>query len=438
MQHKAVPTRNIVAAVIGNALEWYDFLVFAFMTPIISKLFFPTDPGVPGSELNAILMTTAIFGVGFFMRPVGGIILGRYGDKKGRKAAMVLVTSLMAVSIALITVAPTYHTAGILAPIFILIARLLQGFSAGGEFGTSTALLIEMAPNGKRGFYGSWQMAGQMLALLLGAACGTLITEFFTQEQIAAWAWRLPFAFGLVIVPIALYIRRNIDETDVFKRMKEEERQAAARGQTQHLSLTEMMVRTHIRETLIGIGLVVTATVSIYITFTYLVTYSTQILKLSLNHTFLVQMAGAALMVLLTPLMGAWSDRVGRRPLVIGSLIGYLVVLYPLYRWLSDAPSIPRLLTVQIVVCIFVSAFFGVFSTVMAELFPARVRSVGLSLAYNVAVMIFGGFAQFIVTWLIKTTDSPMAPAYYVMFGVALGLAASCFMRERAHESLDH
>ncbi len=437
MQHKAVPTRNIVAAVIGNALEWYDFLVFAFMTPIISKLFFPTDPSVPGSELNAILMTTAIFGVGFFMRPVGGIILGLYGDKKGRKAAMVLVTSLMAVSIALITVAPTYHAAGILAPIFILIARLLQGFSAGGEFGTSTALLIEMAPNGRRGFYGSWQMAGQMLALLLGAACGTLITEFFTQEQIAAWAWRVPFAFGLVIVPIAIYIRRNIDETDAFKQMKEDERQAAARGEVQRLSLGEM-VRAHTRETLIGVGLVVTATVSIYITFIYLVTYSTQILKLPLNQTFLVQMAGAALMVLLTPFMGAWSDRVGRRPLVIGSLIGYLLVLYPLYHWLSDAPSIGRLLTVQIVVCFFVSAFFGVFSTVMAELFPARVRSVGLSLAYNVAVMIFCGFAQFIVTWLIKTTGSPMAPAYYVMFGVALGLVASFFMRERAHENLDH
>jgi len=142
--------------------------------------------------------------------------------------------------------------------------------------------------------------------------------------------------------------------------------------------------------------------------------------------------------VVLTPFMGAWSDRVGRRPLVIGSLIGYLIVLYPLYFWLSDAPSIGRLLTVQIVVCIFVSAFFGVFSTVMAELFPARVRSVGLSLAYNVAVMIFGGFAQFIVTWLIKTTGSPMAPAYYVMFGVALGLVAAFYMRDRAHEALEH
>lgn len=436
MQHRPVPIRNIVAAVIGNALEWYDFLVFAFMTPIIAKLFFPQDPNIPGSELNSILMTTAVFGVGFFMRPVGGIVLGLYGDKKGRKAAMIMVTSLMAVSIGLITVAPTYHAAGILAPIFILMARLLQGFSAGGEFGTSTALLIEMAPKGKRGFYGSWQMAGQMLALLIGAAFGTLITEFFTDAQIEAWAWRLPFAFGLVIVPIAIYIRKNIDETDVFKRMQEEQRIAAASGTIQRLSLVQM-VATHTRETLIGVGLVVTATVSIYITFTYLVTYSTKILNLPMRDTFMVQMAGAALMVFLTPFMGAWSDRVGRRPLVIGSLLGYLVVLFPLYAWLTDAPSISRLLTVQIVVCIFVSAFFGVFSTVMAELFPARIRSVGLSLAYNVAVMVFGGFAQFIVTWLIKVTGSPMAPAYYVMFGVALGLLASFFIEDKSKQDLE-
>ncbi|OZI39231.1 MFS transporter [Bordetella genomosp. 1] len=426
MQHRAVPTRNIVAAVIGNALEWYDFLVFAFMTPIIAKLFFPVDPNVPGSELNSILMTTAIFGVGFFMRPVGGILLGLYGDRKGRKAAMVLVTSLMAVSIALITVAPTYHAAGILAPIFILIARLLQGFSAGGEFGTSTALLIEMAPKDRRGFYGSWQMAGQMLALLIGAAFGTLITEVFTTAEIEAWAWRLPFAFGLMIVPLAIYIRRNVDETDAFKEMKQEQ----ATGKVERLSLGQMIAQ-HTRETLIGVGLVVTATVSIYITFTYLVTYSTKILMLPMTQTFMVQMAGAALMVLLTPFMGAWSDRIGRRPLVIASLIGYLVVLYPLYSWLTAAPSIERLLVVQLVVCLFVSAFFGVFSTVMAELFPPRVRSVGLSLAYNVAVMIFGGFAQFIVTWLIKVTESPMAPAYYVMFGVALGLIASFFIDDK-------
>ncbi|MDQ2140445.1 MFS transporter [Alcaligenaceae bacterium A4P071] len=430
MQEQAVPKRNILAAVIGNALEWYDFLVFAFMTPIVAKLFFPSNPADPSDNINQILLTTAVFGVGFFMRPVGGIILGLYGDRKGRKAAMVMVTGLMAVAIALITLAPTYAAVGLLAPMFIVMARLLQGFAAGGEFGTSTALLIELAPAGKRGFYGSWQMTGQMTALLLGAAVGTLITDIFTQQELMDWAWRLPFAFGLLIVPVAIYIRRNVEEPEAFKQLKA----AQAAGTVKQIGVLEML-RTYRRETLVGMGLVVTCTVSIYITFTYLVTFSTVTLKLPLHDTFLVQMAGAALMVVLMPFMGAWSDRIGRRPLLIGSLLGYMVVLLPLYAWLTNEPSISKLLIVQVIISLFVAAFFGVFSTVMAEMFPANVRSVGMSMAYNVAVMIFGGFAQFIVTWLIRTTGSPMSPAYYVMFGVALGLVAAFFVRERAHDA---
>ncbi|MDB5878224.1 MAG: transporter [Variovorax sp.] len=433
MQTTVSSKKSILAAVIGNALEWYDFLAFAFMTPIVAKLFFPNNPADPDNNINQILLTTAVFGVGFFMRPVGGIVLGLYGDRKGRKAAMVMVTGLMAVAIALITFAPTYAAVGIAAPLFIVLARLLQGFAAGGEFGTSTALLIEMAPPGKRGFYGSWQMTGQMMALLLGAAAGTLITEIFTQEQIMAWAWRLPFAFGLLIVPVAIYIRRNVEEPEAFVKMKA----AQAAGTVRQATLGEML-KNHMRETLVGMGLVVTLTVSIYITFTYLTTFSTVTLKLPLRDTFLVQMASAVFMIVLMPLWGAWSDRVGRRPLMIGSLIGYLLVLYPAYAWLTSEPSITRLLVAQLSICVFVSVYFGVFSTVIAELFPANVRSLGMSLAYNIAVMIFGGFAQFIVTWLIRATGSPMAPAYYVMFGVAVGLVAAFFIRDRTHEVSIH
>ena len=425
MTTPAVSKRNIVAAVIGNALEWYDFLVFAFMTPIVAKLFFPSNPANPDDNINQILMTTAVFGVGFFMRPVGGIILGLYGDRKGRKAAMVMVTSLMAVAIALIALAPTYAAVGIAAPLFIVLARLLQGFAAGGEFGTSTALLIELAPRGKRGFYGSWQMTGQMMALLIGAATGTLITELFTNDQIMAWAWRVPFLIGLLIVPVAIYIRRHVEEPEVFQQMRAEQES----GKTRPLSLPEML-RTHARETLVGMGLVVTATVSIYITFTYLVTYATVTLKLPIHDAFMVQMAGAAVMVVLMPFVGMLSDKIGRRSLTIASLIGYLIVLYPLYAWLTDGPTTQKLLITQLVVCLFVSVFFGVFSTVMAELFPPQVRSVGMSMAYNVAVMVFGGFAQFIVTWLIRATGSPMAPAFYVMFGVAIGVIASFYVRD--------
>src|SRR5690606_11060210 len=263
-----------------------------------ARLFFPVDPSAKSGDLNDILMTTAIFGVGFFMRPVGGVILGMYGDRKGRKAAMVLVTSLMAISMAIITFSPTYQTAGILAPILILIARLIQGFSAGGEFGTATALLIEMAPPGKRGFYGSWQMTGQMIGLLIGAAAGTLMTVYFTQEEIEAWAWRIPFFVGLIIIPVAVYIRQQLDETAVFRNAKKLE---AAVGR--RITIGELLVNAW-RETVLGIGLVAAATVTVYITFTYLVTFATKILKLPLQETFEVQMLGALWVVILTPLMG--------------------------------------------------------------------------------------------------------------------------------------
>lgn len=424
MNNKSVPLRSIAAAVIGNALEWYDFLVFAFMTPILAKLFFPAHPDNPDDNINRILLTTAIFGVGFFMRPVGGILLGLYSDRKGRKAAMVLVTSLMALAMVFITLAPTYEAVGIAAPLFILLTRLLQGFATGGEFGSSTALLIELAPQNRRGFYGSWQMAGQSIALFLSAAAGVMITDLFTLEQVMSWAWRLPFALGLLIIPVALYIRRHVEEPQAFLQQQ---------AQSQKISLMDVLKQNG-REILVAMGLVIAATVSVYITFTYLVTYATVTLQLPMRDAFMAQMAGCALLMVATPVFGFLSDRLGHRKLALGALAGYLLVLYPLYAWLTNGPTVQKLLWVQLGVCLFVAMFFSVFSTLMANLFPTAVRSTGMSIGYNVAVMVFGGFSPFVVTWLIRTTGSPMAPAFYVMLGVALGLIAAFFFKEHTQD----
>ena len=194
--------KAIVAAIAGNAMEWYDFTVFALMTPVIKNLFFPVDPKIPGSEINALLLTTALFGTGFFMRPIGGLVLGYFGDRKGRKAAMTLGMGIMALSVALLALTPTYATAGIAAPLIVLLARLFQGFSVGGEFGTSTAYLIEAAPPGRTGFYGSWQIAGQLMANVLGAVLGAALTLTFTQEQLV----RRRLAYSL--------LRRSRDRSD--------------------------------------------------------------------------------------------------------------------------------------------------------------------------------------------------------------------------------
>jgi MFS transporter, MHS family, proline/betaine transporter len=411
--------KAIAAAIAGNAMEWYDFTVFALMTPVIKNLFFPVNPNLPGSEINALLLTTALFGTGFFMRPVGGLVLGYIGDRKGRKTAMTLGMALMALSVAMLSLTPTYATAGIGAPLIVLVARLLQGFSVGGEFGTSTAYLIEAAPPGRTGFYGSWQIAGQLMANVLGAVLGAGLTLLFTPEQLAAGAWRIPFLVGLVIVPILFYMRAKIMEPEAFRRDREAARDE---GFTAALKLPG-------RNYLIGMGMVVASAVSFYITFGYTVTYAKEVLKLPLMQSFLVQMIAAIVMVIVVPIAGALSDRYPRKPLLLASLIGYLVLLYPLYCWVIAEPSIGKLLVCQVVIGFFGAFFLGVYCTTLVELFPVRIRSTSLSIVNNVAVLIFGGFAQFFVTWLIVVTGSPLAPIFYVMIGVGLGLVSVIAMR---------
>jgi MFS family permease len=412
---------QIAAAVIGNALEWYDFIVFGFFTVVIARLFFPSD-----SQYASLLLTTATFGVGFFMRPVGGIFLGIYADRRGRKAALLMVITLMTVAIAMIAFAPTYAAIGVGAPLIMVVARLLQGFSAGGEFASATAFLIESAPAGRRGLYGSWQMVGQGLAVLLGAILGTLLTRSLTPETLDSWGWRIPFLFGLIIGPVGLYIRRNLDETSAFL-------QSNRSSAGQQDSRTVLM--SHIKEMLACLGMVVSGTISFYVILIYIPTFARTQLHLPLDQAFLAQSIGLACEVVLIPICGVLSDFIGRKPVMITALVLNLLVTYPLFSWVSASPSFGALLTMQIILCGLFGVFNGPISTALAEQFPTRVRSTALAIAYNIAVMLFGGFAQFFVTWLIQATGTPIAPAYYLMFGAAVGLLAALFLKERARDA---
>ncbi|KWV54899.1 MFS transporter [Bradyrhizobium macuxiense] len=414
----------IVAAIAGNAMEWYDFTIFALMTPVIKNLFFPVDPNIPGSEINALLLTTALFGAGFVMRPIGGLVLGYYGDRKGRKAAMTLGMALMALAVAMLALTPTYATVGIAAPFIVLVARLIQGFSVGGEFGTSTAYLIEAAPPGRTGYYGSWQITGQLMANVLGATLGAALTLIFTQEQLIAGAWRIPFFVGLAIIPILLYLRARLVEPDALRK---------DRAAAQKTTFADDLKRPG-RNYLIGMGMVVASAVSFYVTFGYTVTYAKEVLKLPLMQSFLVQMIAAIVMVIVVPIAGAVSDRYPRKPLLLVSLAGYFVSLYPLYSWVIAEPTILKLLVAQVVIGFFSAFFLGVYCTTLVELFPVRIRSTSLSIVNNVAVLISGGFAQFFVTWLIALTASPLAPIFYVMIGVGLGLISVIAMRPDRRE----
>jgi MFS family permease len=411
---------QIAAAVIGNALEWYDFIVFGFFAVIISRLFFPAD-----SQYASLLFTTATFGVGFFMRPVGGILLGIYADRQGRKAALLVVIASMTVAIALIAFAPTYAAIGIGAPLIIVVARLLQGFSAGGEFASATAFLIESAPAGRRGFYGSWQMVGQGLAVLIGAILGAVLTKTLSPEAIDGWGWRIPFLFGLVIGPVGLYIRNSLAETQAFLQSDQT---------SQSRTAGRRVLASHIKQILACFGIVVSGTISFYVILVYIPTFARSQLQLPLDQAFLAQAIGLACEVALIPICGALSDRIGRKPVMIASLLLSLVVTYPLFMWVSSSPSFSRLLVMQVVLCSVFGIGNGPVSTALGEQFPTRVRSTALAIGYNVAVMLFGGFAPFFVTWLIHATGTPIAPAFYLMFGAAVGLFAVLFLTERAGE----
>jgi MFS family permease len=422
---KGPSIQGVVAIVIGNMLEWFDFGIFAFMTPIISGVFFPVDPKIPGSEINSILATTAIFGAGFLMRPVGAIVLGIYGDRKGRKAALMLVMTLMGASIALMTFAPSYRSVGLLAPLIVLVSRLLQGFSVGGEFGPSTALLVEVAPAHAKGIYGSWQMTGQVGANLLSAGVGVLLTTLFTREQLIAGAWRLAFGVGLIIAPIAVYIRKRLIEGEEFQALM----RARAAAPSKKLGIAQDLGQ-NLQRLLLAAGMVTASTVSFWVAFAYLQTFASRTLHLPIHDAFVVQTVSALMMLGLVPLSGLLSDRVNRKTILVLSLLGYVVVIYPLYSWLTAAPSLAKLWVVELTVCFFMAVFIGTYCTVFALLFPTRSRSTSLSLVNNLTVLVVGGFAQFIVTWLIKVTGSPMAPAYYMLVGVVLGFIATLFLRE--------
>ena len=409
--------RAIIATVIGNGLEWFDFTVYSFFAVIIAKLFFPT-----GDDLSSLLLAVATFGVGFFMRPVGGIVLGIYADRVGRKAALSLTILLMALGTTLIGIAPTYDQIGLFAPLLIVVARLMQGFSAGGEMGGATAFLTEYAPTRQRAYYSSWIQASIGVAVLLGAAVGTFVTSSLSTEALNSWGWRLPFLLGIVIGPVGYYIRHHLDETPTF-------RDNAERAD----SPLREIVQAYPRETLASFSMVILWTVCTYVLLFYMPTYAVKVLKVPQADGFIAGMAGGSAIMVFAPLVGLLADRIGRRVLLSGSALLILVLAWPMFAYINHAPGLASLLVFQLVFGVLIATYTGPILAAFSELFPARVLSTGLSVAYNFAVTIFGGFASFIITWLIATTGSSMAPAIYVMIAAAISLVGTRFVREPSY-----
>lgn len=408
------PARAIVVASIGNALEWYDLIIFGFLSVVIAKQFFPT-----GNADTALLLTLATFGISFVMRPLGGILIGIYADRAGRMKALVLAATLMMIGTGMVAFMPSYHDIGIAATIGIVIARLIQGFSAGGEFASATAFLAEQSRE-RRGFFASWQIASQGITTILASATGVMLSTWLTTDQLESWGWRLPFVFGMLIGPLAMYIRLRVPETPEFE--------AAGPAEA---PLREAL-SVHKLRLLIAIGVSVLGTVSTYVVL-YIPTFAVKDLGITAASAFWATLATGLVQFLFAPIVGLIGDRHGRAPIMLISASLMLVFVWPLYAWLVSNPTATTLLVVQILFGFLLTGYFASQPAFMADLFPVKTRTTGMSLGYNFAVTIFGGFAPLILATLVASTGSKLAPSYYVMFAalISIGSVAAYAARMR-------
>ena len=419
--------RVIAGTTIGNALEFFDFTVFTFLMLVIGPLFFPAASGY-----GQLLLTTATFGVGFLMRPVGGMLIGSYADRHGRRAAMTLTLWLMGLGCGLIALAPTYAQMGIAGPVIMVLARLIQGFAAGGEVGASTTLLVEHAPSSRRGFYSSWQFGSQSLGVMLGALVVALLTAALTPEQMKDWGWRVPFVIGILTVPVGAYIRRNLEET-----LEPQPAPGAAHARSDHQPLRRVLAG-HKGAVAKGILLVIGGMVCAQIIGFYMPAYANKELGLPATSTLSASVVLGAIGFVAAPFVGLLADRVGRKRVIFWSRAATVAALLPCFQWLVSAPSSARLMTVIALLAILLALQTAPVITMLPELFPKAVRTTGMSVVYGLGISVFGGFAQFFVTWLLHVTRNPMAPAWYLMVTVTLSTVVLFWIQDRTGHDIDN
>lgn len=414
--------KAIVAAVIGNWLEFFDFTVYGFFAVTIGRLYFPAH-----DSTNSLLLSVATFAVGFFTRPLGSVVLGVYADRRSRKAALNLTIMLMALSTVAIALTPTYAQIGIAAPLIVVVARLLQGFSQGGEFGAATSTLVEKGAAHNRGFRASWQLASQGGAALLGAGTAATLSTLLSADAMGSWGWRIPFLMGFLIAPVGIYLRRNLPDDS-----------HASHASPSESGVLAELLRHHKKPLLLITLAVMGGTVSTYILTFYMPTYAIHTLGLPQKLSMWIGVASGLSLLITCPLFGAWSDRLGRRklPIFIGRLT-LLVLLYPAFTLFNMYPVLHVIMPLTAVMLVFYSMGSAPEFALMSEAFPRRVRATGISIAYALSVTLFGGTAQLVATWLIKVTGNNLAPAWYVGGCVLVSLIAISQLEETAGKTLD-
>lgn len=418
-------TRDRIGAILrvtsGNFLEQFDFFLFGFYATYIAHTFFPAS-----SEFASLMMTFAVFGAGFLMRPIGAIVLGAYIDKVGRRKGLIVTLSIMATGTFLIVLIPSYQTIGLWAPLLVLIGRLLQGFSAGAELGGVSVYLAEIATPGRKGFYTSWQSGSQQVAIMVAAAMGFALNAVLEQSAISDWGWRIPFVFGCLIVPFIFILRRKLEETQEFT------------ARRHHLAMRQVFATllANWQVVIAGMMMVAMTTTAFYLITVYAPTFGKKVLMLSASDSLLVTLLVAISNFFWLPVGGALSDRFGRRPVLIAMTLLALATAWPALTLLANEPSFLMMLSVLLWLSFIYGMYNGAMIPALTEIMPAEVRVAGFSLAYSLATAVFGGFTPVISTALIEYTGDKASPGYWMSFAAICGLLATCYLYRRSAVAL--
>ena len=401
--------RVVLASVLGNGLEWFDFVSYGYFASIIAKVFFPADSNL------SLMLTYATFAVGFVVRPIGGILLGAYADRYGRRRALSLLIVMMAFGTLTLGLTPSFATIGIAAPLIVVLGRVVQGISIGGEFASATALLVEHAPPNRKMTFGSFQMSSQALGRVLATSIGLFVLLTFTPATVQDGAWRIPFLIGSLIGPFGFYVRYRLSESPEYQQLKQSAPQVA------RAPVREVLQR-HWLQLICGIGLVIIGTSLTYIWNTYLPTYVVEQLHLPLWQGLLGVAVTSAIGIGACVLGGWLADQYGPYRMFFFFTVISALISYPFFAYVLAAPGFGRLFLAQFVVLTVFGLLQGSGPGMLAGLFPVEVRSTGMAIAYNVGVTVFGGFAPLTVTWLIAATGSKLVPAYYIVAAAVLSI----------------
>jgi MFS family permease len=418
----AISKSSVAAAIAGNVLEFYDFTTYSFFAVMIGQHFFPSkDPFV------SLILSIATFGVGFVTRPIGGIVIGAYADRAGRKPAMMLTVALMAFGMLVIALTPSYATIGPIAPVLVVLARLVQGFALGGEVGPATSFLIEAAPPDRRGLYASWQLASQGLSIVVAGAIGLALSAALSPEAMEDWGWRVPFLVGVSIIPVALLMRARLPET------------LDAESSTIHHSIGAILVslfRDNARPVILALMLISSGTIGQYI-LNYMTTYALTTLRMPAGVSIAATLV-LGLCIFVFSLVGGWlSDRIGRKPLLIFPRVIGMLAAYPAFALMNAYKTGAALLLATAFLAAIGAFTGGVSLVIIPESLPKAVRSSGFSLAYALAVTVFGGTAQLVVAWLTRVTGDPLSPAWYLIASGVVGIVAVLMMKETSGVELN-